>query len=42
MGSKRKGQNSGYTKVKCEIKFKGVDAVTDTYRYNKPSKQRRF
>ena len=24
-----KGQNGGYTKVKCEIKFKGVDAVTD-------------
>lgn len=24
-----KGQNGGYTKVKCEIKFKGVEAVTD-------------
>ena len=24
-----KGQDGGYTKVKCEIKFKGVDAVTD-------------
>lgn len=24
-----KGQNGGYTKVKCEIKFKGFEAVTD-------------